>query len=355
MRLTVFIYLFVILVSCKEEIPVLFDDSPYVLDLGNFPPPPNLPADNPLTIQGVRLGKMLFYDEVLSKDNSQACASCHVQADGFSDERQFSIGVEELPGTRQAMPIFNMAYHANQFFWDGRSNLLRDQALKPIEDPLEMNETLENVINKLSQDQKYKDQFKRTFDSEIITSEKMALALEQFMMSIISNDSKFDKVRAGTAEYTVSELRGKQLYETEYNPFFPENSGADCAHCHGGINFENDLYMNNGLDPEGSILDIGREAVTMNELDRGKFKVPSLRNIAITGPYMHDGRFETLEEVIEHYNSGIQESPSLDFALLNTKSTGLQLTEQDKTDLLNYLLTLTDETLRTNSEYESPF
>lgn len=344
-------------VTCKKDPPkdpVTLDDSPYTLNYGAFPTP-DLPPDNSLTIQGVKLGKMLFYENRLSKDGTQSCASCHRQVDGFSDTARFSIGVEELPGKRQAMPIFNMAWHSNQFFWDGRANLLRDQALKPIQDPLEMNETLENVIAKLSDSELYTDQFMRTFGSEEITSEKMALAMEQFMLSIISHDSKYDKYLAGTVQLTESEIRGKALFETEYNPFFPESSGADCRHCHGGINFENDQYMNNGLDIEANLTDIGREDVTEDANDKAKFKVPTLRNIAVTGPYMHDGRFVTLEEVIDHYNSGIQESSTVDVAVLNTKDTGLLLTEQDKQDLINFLHTLTDETFLNNVEYETPF
>ncbi|MCR9288482.1 MAG: cytochrome-c peroxidase [Bacteroidetes bacterium] len=339
----------------KDNDPnVVIDETPYLLEYGGLPMP-DLPADNPLTVQGVELGRMLFYETMLSKDGSQACADCHQQADGFSDTNRFSIGVKGLPGGRQAMPIFNMAWHSNEFFWDGRAHLLRDQSLKPIQDPLEMNETLDNVVAKLSNTKTYRDQFMRTFGSEEITPDKMSLAMEQFMMSIVSYDSKYDRYLAGTVELTESEERGRLLFETEYNPFFPDLSGADCVHCHGGSNFENDRYMNNGLDSDATMTDMGRENVTQNPADRGKFKVPSLRNIAVTQPYMHDGRFQTLEEVIDHYNTGIQESSSVDPAILNTKATGLGLTAQDKTDLINFLKTLTDETFLNNEAYKTPF
>ncbi len=338
-----------------EPMPIVnFDDTPYVLEYGDFPTPP-LPEDNALTEQGVLLGRMLFYDPILSKDGTQACASCHIQADGFSDRNQFSIGVEGLLGTRQAMPIFNLAWHSNQFFWDGRSNLLREQSLKPIEDPLEMNETLENVIQKLESTVTYPDQFMRAFGSSTITSDNIALALEQFMLSIISKDSKYDQYLAGEVTLSESEERGRQLFNTEYNPFFPEFSGADCAHCHGGINFENDQYMNNGLDSDENIMDIGRQEVTGLEEDKGKFKVPTLRNIALTAPYMHDGRFQTLEEVIDHYNEGIQTSSTADPTVINTVETGLFLTDQDKEDLINFLHTLTDETFINEPAYQTPF
>ena len=354
-----FLLIITLVMACgsEDDTPmevVEYDDTPYVLSYGTLPDP-QLPADNALTEQKVLLGRMLFYEPNLSKDGSQACASCHLQTDGFSDPNRFSLGVEGLPGNRQAMSVFNMAWHTNAFFWDGRAELLRDQALLPIQDPLEMNETLDNVIAKLSASKQYTDQFIRAFDSPEVTAEKMGLALEQFMLSIISVGSKYDRWLAEEVELTASEERGRQLFITEYNPFFPEFSGADCQHCHSGKNFENDLYMNNGLDTDAEFTDIGREAVTQDPMDRAKFKVPTLRNIELTAPYMHDGRFETLEEVIEHYNSGIKASSTADPTVENTRETGLFLTEQDKQDLLNFLKTLTDEGLSSNPAYQSPF
>lgn len=336
-----------------EEVP-MYDDTPYELSYG-YLPVPQLPADNVLTQQKVLLGRMLFHETLLSKDGSQACASCHLQTDGFSDPLRFSIGVEGLPGKRQAMPVFNLAWHNNEFFWDGRAHLLRDQALMPIQDPLEMNETLENVIAKLSDEKIYRDQFVRAFDTEIVTADKMALALEQFMLSIVSYNSKYDRFLAGEEQLTESEDRGRLLFETEYNPFFPEFSGADCAHCHSGKNFENDQYMNNGLDSDADFTDLGREDVTQSPEDRAKFKVTSLRNVAITAPYMHDGRFQTLEQVIDHYNEGIKNSSTVDPTVENTRETGLFLTEQDKVDLINFLNTLTDEVMMNEPAYQSPF
>ena len=179
--------------------------------------------------------------------------------------------------------------------------------------------------------------------------------MEQFMLSIVSYQSKYDKFLAGNLQLTASEERGRKLFFEEYNPFFPDQSGADCAHCHSGRNFENDEYMNNGLDTDADITDIGREEVTQNQNDKAKFKVTTLRNIELTAPYMHDGRFQTLEEVVEHYNSGIRTSATVDPTVMNTQSTGLLLTGQDKQDLVNFLKTLTDNTFLNNSEYASPF
>lgn len=352
-----FCILLVFACTKNEEVikdPILIDETPFILTHGALPAP-NLPADNPLTVQGVELGRMLFYETMLSKDGTQSCASCHRQMDGFSDPTRFSIGVELQPGTRQAMPVFNLAWHSNEFFWDGRAALLREQSLKPIQDPLEMNETLENVILKLSDSEMYQDQFSRAFGSAVVTSEKMSLAMEQFMLSIVSYNSKYDKFLAGQVQLSESEERGRILFETEYNPFFPDVSGADCAHCHGGANFENDQYMNNGLDTDASMTDIGRAEVSQINSDKGKFKVPSLRNIAVTAPYMHDGRFQTLEEVVDHYNEGIQESSTTDPTVLNTKDTGLLLNQQDKKDLVNFLKTLTDDTFLNEPSYKTPF
>ncbi len=349
---------FIYLVSCSKETSesiAVYDNTPYSLEIGHFPEP-NLPSDNHLTIEGVKLGRMLFYEKMLSKDNSQSCASCHDQNNAFTDTSRFSIGVEQLPGHRQAMSVFNMAWNSNAFFWDGRSEQLRDQALLPIQDPLEMNETLENVIDKLTSQKVYRDQFIRAFDTEVINAQYVAIALEQFMLSIVSTNSKFDQYKTGSIELTESEERGRILFETEYNPFFPELSGADCAHCHGGINFENDRYMNNGMDTDEQFVDFGREEATNLSSDRAKFKVPTLRNITLTAPYMHDGRFQTLEEVIDHYNEHIVLSSTIDPALIQVADNGgLQLTEQDKIDLINFLETLTDETFLQNPAYSNPF
>jgi cytochrome c peroxidase len=355
------IVLAIVLSSCKkddelacESEPVTLDETAYELDLGSFPPPMT-PEGFQLTTAKVALGRMLFYEEKLSSLNNQSCASCHSQATGFSDINQFSEGSEGNVGDRQAMAVINLAWNNNGFFWDGRSPSLAHQSLQPIISPIEMAESHANVITKLNEIQGYKDQFIRAYGNEEITPLKMGQAMEQFMMTMVSNNSKYDKFLGGQAELSDSEERGRVLFFSEYNEFFPEDSGADCEHCHGGFNFENDLYMNNGLDDESDFTDLGRFNVTNLEQDRAKFKVTTLRNIELTPPYMHDGRFQTLEEVVSHYNEGIEISSTLDQALLATTSTGLMLTEEDKTDLVNFLKTLTDESFITNPDFSSPF
>jgi len=338
--------------ACKKD-PVEEPDEPYTLDIGNFPAP-NLPTDNPLTREGVKLGRMLFYEKRLSINNTQSCSSCHLQQFAFSDTATLSIGAKGFHGKRQAMAVFNMAWNSNEFFWDGRAHLLRDQSLKPIQDTLEMAETLDNVVAKLQADETYKNQFRKAFGTETITAELMSKAMEQFMMTIVSKSSKYDDYQAGKATLTAEEERGRFLFFTEYNPTFPAQSGADCQHCHSGTNFEDDAFKNNGLDVDADFTDIGRENVTGLASDRAKFKVPSLRNVGITPPYMHDGRFKTLEEVVDHYNL-VHNSSTLDPSFQQQLPNGLQLSPQDKAALVAFLKTLTDNDLRTNPAFSSPF
>jgi len=333
--------------------PAVYDPTPYDLDIGDFPDP-GIPAENVPTNAGVLLGRMLFYEKMLSKDGTQSCADCHQQKDAFSDLRQFSIGVELLPGKRQAMAVFNMAWHKNGMFWDGRSTSLHDQALRPIQDPLEMNETLENAVVKLKADKQYIDQFIRAFGDADITPERIGRAIEQFEFTMVSNNSKYDRWLREEATLTESEERGRQLFFREYDPFSGQK-GGECFHCHAGFNFTNNQYMNNGLDEEAGFTDEGRFLVTNDPADRARFKVPSLRNIALTPPYMHDGRFATLEEVIEHYNSGVKGSSTVDPLLQYNINPGLQLSAQDQADIMAFLHTLTDTSFVADERFSSPF
>ena len=300
-----------------------------------------LPADNPLTEEGIALGARLFADTRLSVNNTQSCASCHERGRAFADPRQFSVGAEGLVGKRNAMALFNLAWHEG-FFWDGRAKTLREQVLMPVQDKHEMNETLPRVVAKIKDDTGYKVAFKSAFGSDEITSERMAMALEQHLLSITSQDSKFDRAVRKVETLSESEARGLKLFVTEFDPARGLR-GADCFHCHGGMLFTNHAFHNNGLAlaPE----DIGREGVTGNRADRGKFKTPSLRNIALTAPYMHDGRFKTLEEVIEHYDHGVVRSATLDPNLAKHPNEGLRLTIEEKADLIAFLKTLTDTAL----------
>lgn len=301
-------------------------------------PQVRLPADNPLTQEGVKLGQKLFHDTRLSGNRTQSCASCHDQTHAFAEDRRVSLGAQQQAGKRNAMPLFNLAWQQS-FFWDGRAATLREQVLMPIQDKREMNETLPNVIAKLSADEETKAAFAKAFGSGEITAERIAKALEQFLLTLVSQESRFDQAARKMAELTESEKRGLRLFVTEFDPKRGLR-GADCFHCHGGTLFASQAFANNGLEPGD---DTGRMAVTKDAADRGKFKTPSLRNVARTAPYMHDGRFATLEEVVEHYGSGVKRSATLDPNLAKHPEGGIQFTVQEKADLVAFLKTLTDE------------
>lgn len=301
-------------------------------------PIPDLPLDNPLMDERIDLGEKLFNERGLSKDGTVSCASCHDSKQALSDPRRYSIGVRGQVGTRNAMPLINLAWRTS-FFWDGRAPSLRSQALMPIQDPTEMDETLEHVGKKLAAQSDYPPRFTAAFGSPEITGEKIGLAIESFLLTKTSYDSKFDRALKGAAELSVSEKRGFELFMTEYDPR-REQYGADCFHCHGGPLFQSQAFANNGLDAGFS--DIGRAKVTGKASDIGKFAIPSLRNVALTAPYMHDGRFKTLEEVIEHYSSGIKRSDTLDPNLAKHPDAGIGLSESDKRALVDFLRSLTD-------------
>lgn len=328
--------------------------TPYVWAQKPFFPQPVIPADNPLTVEGIELGRHLFYDNRLSGDNTQSCASCHNQQLAFTDNgNRFSTGITGAIGTKNSMPLFNLTW-SSRFFWDGRAATLRQQVLLPVEDPIEMHDNLPGVVNELKATTLYPQLFGKAFGSEEITAEKMAKALEQFILSIVSTDSKFDKFRQNPVlnPLSPSEQRGFDLFMREFSP--PGSNrpkGADCFHCHGTHLFTVNNFTNNGLDVEPAA---GFQIVTSNPLDRGKFKTPSLRNVALTAPYMHDGRFATLEEVIEHYNSGLKSSPTID-PNLKSAGTGLGLSTQEKADLVAFMRTLTDTVYLNNPAYSNPF
>ncbi|HZF01537.1 MAG TPA: MbnP family protein [Methylomirabilota bacterium] len=313
--------------------------TPYRLTISQFAPQPDLPRDNPLTGEGVALGSKLFFDRRLSADNSQSCASCHHPQEAFSERRRFSRGIDGDIGTRNAMPLENLAWKSS-FFWDGRAATLREQVLQPIQNPIEMHESLTSLVAKISADKDYPRLFQNAFGSPEISSDKIAHALEQFLLVQVSFNSKFDRVMNGTEKFSDDEQRGFVLFNTEYDPYHGQY-GADCFHCHGGPLFQSQNFANNGLD--SAFRDLGRYKVTKRPGDEGKFSVPSLRNVAVTAPYMHDGRFQTLEEVVEHYCTGMKRSATLDPNLAKHPDGGVPLSAEDKRALAAFLKTLTDE------------
>ncbi len=299
-------------------------------------PPANFPADNPLTEPGIALGEKLFHDKRLSVNSTQSCASCHVAEHSFSDSRRFSIGAKGHVGVRHAMPLINLAWKPS-YFWDGRARTLREQILMPIQDPTEMHETLSNVVTKLPD---LAPQFAQTFGSPDVTPDRIAKAIEQFLLTLVASDSKMDRTLTAGEKLTPQEQQGFLLFFTESDPAHGIK-GADCFHCHGGANFTDHQFHNNGLDDEASMRDEGLAKISGKREDRGKFMTPSLRNLTQSGPFMHDGRFTTLEEVVDHYNSGLKRSNTLDPNLAkHLRYEGLQLTNEDKAALVAFLKTL---------------
>ncbi len=315
-----------------------------------FPEMP-IPADNPMTVEGIALGRKLFYEKMLSGDNTMSCATCHVQAPfSFTDKgTRFSTGIDGIEGNRNAMAIINLGW-GHKFFWDGRAASLEEQALGPVPNPIEMHQKWTDAVAKLEADSLYPELFLKAFGICEIDSLHVAMAIAQFERTMISGNSKFDKYLRGEVGLTPSELNGFALFNVDKTQSTP---GADCFHCHGsagGMFTDNDFH-NNGLD--SVFTDLGFELTTHDINDRGKFKTPTLRNIELTAPYMHDGRFATLEEVIEHYNAGGHPSATLD-PLMKNVGDGLELTPQEKTDLINFLKTLTDMDYLSNPDFSEP-
>jgi len=314
--------------------------TPYQFQMSATFPIPDLPRDNPLTVERVALGKALFFDKQLSINNAQSCADCHAPEKAFTDGRRTARGAEGEFGTRNSMPLFNLAWK-KEFFWDGRAKNLREQVLQPIQNPIEMHQSLTNLCTKLRATDKtdYAKLFSAAFGSPEITAEKISLALETFLLTLTSFNAKFDRVLRGEEKFTAEEQRGFELFSTEYDPRRGQ-FGADCFHCHGGPLFQSQSFANNGLDSDFS--DLGRANVTGKDSDKGKFATPSLRNVALTAPYMHDGRFQTLEEVVEHYTTGMKRSATLDPNLAKHPDGGVPLSDVDKRALAAFLKTLTD-------------
>ena len=293
---------------------------------------------NPLTEEGFRLGRKLFYDPLLSKDNTISCASCHLQATGFTHvDHDLSHGIEGRIGTRNSATIMNLAWSEN-FMWDGGVNHLDVQPLGPITSPSEMDETLENVVAKLKSDPNYVSMFENAFGSRKITGQLTLKALSQFMVMLKTSNSKYDKVLRKEAVFTESEQNGYTLFK------------KNCASCHTEPLFTNGGLENNGLPLDVDLKDLGRMKITQNPKDSLKFKVPTLRNIQFTFPYMHDGRFKTLTEVVKHYNSGIVKSKIVSKQL----SREMNLTDNERVDLVAFLKTLTDKEFLFDPKFSYP-
>jgi len=341
-------------------IPDFFKDSDGSLDYQD-----NTPENNPITDAGATLGRVLFYDKLLSKNHTISCASCHQQDKGFSDPEQFSIGFNGEKTERHSMTLINSRwYESGAFFWDERASSLEEQVLMPIKDHVEMGMELAELVARLDSHAYYQVLFTKAFGKNKVTANKIARALSQFTRSIVSLDSKFIKAieDANIDEVSPNEMRKLPMLSKQ------ENEGLDvfynyatCGYCHMGPALVSDGLKNNGLDL--NYADKGKAQWTKNARDNAFFKAPSLAYIELSAPYMHDGRFQTLEEVVDHYNNGIKSHPNLNFRLTEEDRDGvlggtplkLELTQKQKDALIAFLKTCTDNKLSHAEKYSDPF
>lgn len=292
--------------------------------------------NNPLDTKTIALGRKLFYDPILSLDNTISCSSCHLSFTAFTHvDHALSHGIGDSIGTRNSPALMNLAWNKH-FMWDGAVNHIDVQALAPITHPAEMGEDLGNVIRKLNEHNSYPKLFKEAFGSETISSKQLLKALAQFQLTLISSNSKYDKVKRKEIDFTKQEKSGYKLFK------------KNCASCHSEPLFTTGEFENNGLPIDPFLNDVGRAKITQLPSDKYKFKIPTLRNIEFSFPYMHDGRFKSLREVLDHYSSDISHTENLAPQLKN----GIQLSSNEKTDIIAFLLTLSDKDFLFNADFQ---
>lgn len=303
-----------------------------------FPKPVYQFQNNKVTPEGFTLGRKLFYDEILSRDSTVSCHTCHQRIAAFAHiDHTLSHGIDAKIGTRNVPALQNLIWK-DAFMWDGGINHLEVQAINPITSKIEMDETLENVVKKINSNSEYRLLFKRAFKDTLINSQRLLKALSQFTGLMISSNSKYDKFTRGEVTFTEQEKSGYSLFK------------AKCASCHKEPLFTDNSYRNNGLRADTSLNDLGRGKITGLKEDEYKFKVPSLRNVEMTYPYMHDGRFRTLYDVLKHYGNRVSHSQGVDKAVARIEN----LSENDRVDLVAFLLTLTDKTFLYDRRFANP-
>lgn len=304
----------------------------------HFPEPVYAFEKNPLDASKVELGRALFYDPILSKDGTVSCASCHSSFNAFAHtDHDLSHGINDQIGNRNAPALFNLAWQSS-FMWDGAINHLDVQALAPITHPKEMGEKIEAVVKKLQKSNLYPKLFQKAFADSSITGERVLKALSQFQLTLVSADSKYDKMKAGKESFSEQEQKGYLLFQ------------KNCNTCHTEPLFSNYGFANNGLSIDTTLNDFGKGAISKKSEDSLLFKIPSLRNLRYTFPYMHDGRFKKLHQVLNYYSNGIKQSTTLDFRLKNS----VHLSADEKADLIAFLNTLNDETFVFNPKFSYP-
>ncbi len=310
-----------------------------LINIPSYWPKPNYNfTENPLSKEKIAIGKLLFYDPILSKDNSISCASCHSSYTAFTHtDHELSHGIENRIGLRNSPALMNLAWH-KYFMWDGAIHHLDVQALAPITNHDEMDESIENAVAKIKQSKKYKELFYTAYQSKIITGENVLKSLSQFLLTLVSANSKYDKIQKKEKEisFSDSELKGYEIFKT------------NCSSCHTEPLFTNNEFENNGLAVDTILNDFGRYKITESISDSFKFKVPTLRNIELSYPYMHDGRYKNLQMVLFHYTENIHHFSTLSNQLLNK----IKLTEIDKRNLIAFLKTLTDEEFLRNPKFQ---
>lgn len=310
-------------------------------------------ADNPVTIEGADLGRYLFYDPILSRNGDMSCATCHKQAFAFSDSpNRFSSGNKALPTQRNTMPLFNLAWYPS-FFWDGRASSIEAQVFHPVRDSVEMDLPWKLAEERINKNKFYRTKFRNAFGKQRIDSVLISKAIGQFLRTLLSYQSKYDRVLAGEDHFSKSEYEGFILAN--------DMTKGDCLHCHttdADVLGTTRTFSNNGLDnikDPKAYTDKGLGGITGKIGDNGKFKIPSLRNVLLTAPYMHDGRFATLEEVVDFYSHGVHVSANIDSKMGLAKRGGVQLTNEEKGKVIAFLHTLTDSTFIVNPDFGTPF
>ncbi len=344
--------LIMVLAACRKD-PAMSDDTvgsgptPLTLDIPWWAEdefhPLNLPADNPLTVEGVALGRKLFYEKALSNDYSMSCASCHRQEHAFTDPRRFSIGTDGSVGRRNSMPVQNLAWE-HIFFWDARASSLEDQALRPVRDPAEMRNDWPTVEDRLRSHPEYPALFAKAFGTPGIDSMRVVKAIAQFERTLVSFNSAYDRFAflGDSSALTEPQRRGMDL-------FFGE---GHCADCHMPPRFNDQNIQNVGLPGDD---DLGLMGITGNEADRGRFKNVGIRNIAVTAPYMHDGRFATLAEVVDFYaRDVVLSTPNLDGHMLPWLMHQVDLDHAERVDLVAFLHALTDPVFLSDPAFSDP-
>lgn len=324
--------------TCTLLFAFNYEDKPIFNAPKNWPKPVYDFSKNPLTKNKINLGRVLFYDPILSKNNTISCASCHSPYSAFTHtDHALSHGIDDNIGNRNSPVLINLAWQ-NTFMHDGAINHLDVQALAPISNPLEMNENISNIVLKLQASNLYKKLFYKAFKDSLITGEHTLKALSQFMLTLVSSNSKYDSVMRKQSTFTIQEKNGYELFKKH------------CASCHTEPLFTNNQFENNGLAIDTTLNDVGRYGITKNNYDSLKFKVPTLRNIEFSYPYMHDGRFKKLSQVLNHYTNDIVNSKTLAKELQNL----IILTSNEKVDIVAFLLTLSDKSFLFNSQYSYP-